>query len=569
MREEPQVHRHEVQQHHACQQPRQHIFVDSAQGEQRHAARRQQDHHERTPRIGLHHRRAVGGHRVGRRFGPLDIHAAVDVRLHVVGFEDAVECVGHFHDAFLAPEVEENSSGHGQQQAQPARDACRPCQCAHQPLTRNLLFPEPHQGQCPQQRHGPLHDDERHRDRAELVVTGQVFEREFGESHQVAAPCQQDHHDACGDDPPFVAPPGQRYAQRREEYRRGPEVGGTARVGLRAPVGGQLLRRAAQSVIVQHGGRLSVRRKCRGRLAAHEVGDQQVEGLGLAVAPRRGIVERETALRGFGRRGELRAAADGLFRMFGRVPQGREVRPYGQYARRGQRRRAQGKIAQASLLEGDDAFADPEGGHRYEEIVGDLRMVGADFERRRERRERRAAPDAASQRHPRASHHQRGVNQRPHLRDMPRTDNQQEIGRQPVGQRRDDSHPRIDAEDYQHQPHRDHREEEERRRGVHDLHDLSDGALHELGRVGDVYQVSRHPAEHAARPLGVFARRGAHVGDVLGHAFVLDDVVLGKHLAAELRGEVECTHHEEEHEGRCRGQQFCAYSVRKFHFTES
>ena len=53
-----------------------------------------------------------------------------------------------------------------------------------------------------------------------------------------------------------------------------------------------------------------------------------------------------------------------------------------------ERRGAQGKIAQASLPERKDSFADPECGHRHEEIIGDLRVVGADFERRRERRER-------------------------------------------------------------------------------------------------------------------------------------------------------------------------------------
>ena len=242
--------------------------------------------------------------------------------------------------------------------------------------------------------------------------------------------------------------------------------------------------------------------------------------------------------------------------MFGRVPQGREVRRHGQQARRGQRRRAQGEVFHPFFPEGDDAFADPEGGHRHEEVVGDLRVIGTDFERRRERRERRAAPNVAPQRHPRAAHHQRGVDQRPHLRDVSRADDQQEIGREPVGQRRDDSRPGIDADDHQHQPHRDHGEEEERRRGVHDLHDLPDGALHELGRVGDIDQVCGHSAEHAARPLGVFARCDTHVGDVLGHAFVLDDIVLGEYLAAELRREIEGAHRKEEHEGRRCRQQF-------------
>ena len=466
------------------------------------------------------------------------------------------ERIGHIVRAFGASEVEERSSGDGQQQARSPGDSRSPCQRAQQPFAGNLPLPDPHQGQRSQQRHGPLHDDERHRDGAEFIVSGQVFEREFGEPHQVAAPGQQNHHDACGDDPPFVAPPGQRDAQRGEEHRRGAQIGRAARVGLRAPVGRELLRRAAQTVVVQHGRRLSVGREGRARFAAHEVGYEQVEGLGLAVAPRRRIVEREAVFRGFGRRGKLRSAADGLLRVAGRVPQGREIRSYGQDARRDERRGAQGKIAQASLPERKDSFADPECGHRHEEIIGDLRVVGADFERRRKPRERRAAPDVTPQGHPRAAHHQRSVDQRPHFRDVPRADDQQEVGRKPVGQRRDDAHPRVDPDDQQHEPHRDHGEKQESGGRVDDLHHLSDGPLHQLGRIGHVDQVGRHAAEHAARPLRVFARRGAHVADILGHAFVLDDVVLGQRFAPELRGEIGGAHHEKECEGRQGRQQF-------------
>lgn len=52
---------------------------------------------------------------------------------------------------------------------------------------------------------------------------------------------------------------------------------------------------------------------------------------------------------------------------------------------------------------------------------------------------------------------------------------------------------------------------------------------------------------------GIFARGFAHVVDILGHAVVLHDVVLGQHLAAELRGEVNCAHHEEEREAAAAG----------------
>jgi len=44
--------------------------------------------------------------------------------------------------------------------------------------------------------------------------------------------------------------------------------------------------------------------------------------------------------------------------------------------------------------------------------------------------------------------------------------------------------------------------------------------------------------------------------DILGHAFVLDDVVLGQRFAPELRGEIGGAHHEKECEGRQSRQQF-------------
>ena len=219
------------------------------------------------------------------------------------------------------------------------------------------------------------------------------------------------------------------------------------------------------------------------------------------------------------------------------------------------------------LPEGRDTFADPEGGHRQQEIVGDLRVVGADFERRRERRERASGPHVAPQGHPRAAHHQRGVDQRPHLGDVACADDEQEIGRKAVGQRRDDAHPRIDAEDQQHEPHGRHGEKEEGGGGVDDLDDPAEGVLDELRRVGHVDQVGGHAAEHAARPLGIFARGFAHVVDILGHAVVLHDVVLGQHLAAELRGEVDCAHHEEEREGRRCRQQPAYDRFRRFHIS--
>ena len=192
-------------------------------------------------------------------------------------------------------------------------------------------------------------------------------------------------------------------------------------------------------------------------------------------------------------------------------------------------------------------------------------MVGADFERGGERSERGAEPQVAAQRHVDARHHRRGVDQRPHLGDVSGADDQQEVGRKPVGERGDDPDPGVDAADAEHQPHGRHGEEEESGRRVEDAHDLADGPFDQLGRVGDVDQIGGHAAEHAARPLGVFARLGARPADVVRHSLVLEHVVLGQRLAAELGGEIERAHREKQQQGRRDGRQPGEKSVRKIH----
>ena len=52
-----------------------------------------------------------------------------------------------------------------------------------------------------------------------------------------------------------------------------------------------------------------------------------------------------------------------------------------------------------------------------------------------------------------------------------------------------------------------------------------------------------------------------------GEVLPQHDVVLGQHLAAELRGEVDCAHHEEEREGRRCRQQPAYDRFRRFHIS--
>ena len=75
-------------------------------------------------------------------------------------------------------------------------------------------------------------------------------------------------------------------------------------------------------------------------------------------------------------------------------------------------------------------------------------------------------PDVAAQGDPCAAHHQGRVNQRPHLRHVPGADDEQEVGRKTVGQRRNRAHPGVDARHEQHAPHGRHGEEDESGGGV-------------------------------------------------------------------------------------------------------
>jgi len=55
----------------------------------------------------------------------------------------------------------------------------------------------------------------------------------------------------------------------------------------------------------------------------------------------------------------------------------------------------------------------------------------------------------------------RRIDQRPHLGQVPRPDDEQEIGRKAVGQRRHDSHPRIDLHHAEHHPEGAHGKKDE------------------------------------------------------------------------------------------------------------
>ena len=369
-------------------------------------------------------------------------------------------------------------------------------------------------------------------------------------------PRQQQHDEARRHDPPAVAAADEQRPQQRQEERRGAQIGGPAGVGLFAPGGGKLLRRLRHAVGRQRRGDGAVLREGAGRVAAHEIGNQQVPALGTAVAPRRRIGQIQPAAPGIPGR-QFRTAARGILRVLGGVPQRCEVRTERQQPCGRQHRRTFGEGFQEFLPQGDDAFAEPEQGGRQQEIVGDLRMVGADFERSEERRERSAPPRTPSaQRHPDAAHHRRRIDQRPHLGQVPRPDDEQEIGRKAVGQRRHDSHPRIDLHHAEHHPEGAHGKKDESGGDRHGPRQRYGRILDQLCGIAHVDQIGGHTAEHRTDPLRVFAVGLARPMDLAARPFVLTHIVLRQHVAAELGREIEGRQREEKEYGHGRRQEF-------------
>jgi len=134
------------------------------------------------------------------------------------------------------------------------------------------------------------------------------------------------------------------------------------------------------------------------------------------------------------------------------------------------------------------------------------------------------------------------------------SDNKREIGRKTIRQRRYNGQVGIDPTDAQHDPHREHGKEEEGHGCSEQVLHAADALHDELCRIAHINQIGRHAAKHGAGPLGVFARLGAHLLDLLRHAVVLHGVVLLQSLAAKLRGKIECRGDKEDRQRSQQGQ---------------
>ena len=171
-------------------------------------------------------------------------------------------------------------------------------------------------------------------------------------------------------------------------------------------------------------------------------------------------------------------------------------------------------------------------------------MISSNLERCEECREGRSRPHIAAQSAVRCTHHQRSIDQSPHLRDVARSDNQQEVGRKTIAQSRHKSHPGAESEEQRGQPHRQHRKEEQRGGHINQRYTLADCTLHRLTRIFHVDKVGGHTTKHISRPLGIFARSLAVVEDIFAHSLILLHIVLREHFAAILRSKIECRKNE-------------------------
>ena len=192
-------------------------------------------------------------------------------------------------------------------------------------------------------------------------------------------------------------------------------------------------------------------------------------------------------------------------------------------------------------------------------------MVGTYLKRGEECRQGCARPHIATQGEIDTTHHKRSIDQSPHLGDVARTDNQQKIGREAVGQCRDKAHPGAHAKQQHCHPHCRHRKEEKRDRCIDNLHHLADRIFDGLSRILNVDKICRHTAKHTACPLGILARRGTQIDNILTHTLILLNVVLRKHLATKLRSAIDSRNYKKQEYSASREEPIFAFERINFH----
>ena len=309
---------------------------------------------------------------------------------------------------------------------------------------------------------------------------------------------------------------------------------------MRSPVGRQVRSHVARTVFGKGLRNFAVIAESPFGAASVKVRDQQVQRLAFAVAPGRSVFQVEPLFSLHRRRGRFQfaAAADRILRMRLDIIEHPRIAADSQHAGQYQQSRHLRETGKYFLFISPDQLTDPERRNDHQEIIGDLRMVRTNHQRTEKRGKRGAGPHIAPISVPHAAEKHRRESQHHHFGHVPGTYNHKKVGRKTVCQRRNQADPRIDLHAKQHAEEKGHRQENQRRGLPEEIESLGE-SFHHRTVVLHIDQVGRHPGEHVALPLRIFAKSLAVLQDILRHAVVLQDIVLREHLALELRGKTE------------------------------
>ena len=175
-------------------------------------------------------------------------------------------------------------------------------------------------------------------------------------------------------------------------------------------------------------------------------------------------------------------------------------------------------------------------------------MVGTELQRAEECGKRSTHPHILSQGIPHRGNQWWRIYQRPHLGDVSRIDNKEEVGREAIRQARNDAYPGVDTHKHHCDHHQNHRKERHIHRAIDNLHNATHRLLDILRRILHVDKVGRHSSKHISCPLWVLARSLAVILDILRHTSILRYIALAQRLTIKLRSKESKRHHSKYHD---------------------
>ena len=153
-------------------------------------------------------------------------------------------------------------------------------------------------------------------------------------------------------------------------------------------------------------------------------------------------------------------------------------------------------------------------------------MVRAQLQRAKECSQRSSDPHITSQGVPYATDKWRCVDQSPHLGYVSCVDNQEEVGRESIGQACDDTNPGVNTHKYHSDHHQHHSPQRHISRRANSLNDWRGGLFNILLGILHIDKISWHTRKHRASPLRILATMFAGLLDILRHTSILRNVTL-------------------------------------------